>query len=216
MLRWRSGTFHRRRCLQEAAPQQDPGQHQLQAHTAAGTPPPPQPPPPQHHDLFLYNRAYLRPDAPLPPPEALPDCPVDRKCTSKHVAIVGVAGRRHLPSSVCAFPCAPFLISPPFPPPPLPPPTPAADAVSGLDGIRAQRHAVLDAAASPLLRALPDYQRQFREHLLQANARHEASQQRCVLVCSPSHACIVPSACGGAPRRPELPTACRNLPPRCL
>ena len=29
------------------------------------------------HDLFLYSRAHLRPDAPLPPPEALPECPVD-------------------------------------------------------------------------------------------------------------------------------------------
>ena len=29
------------------------------------------------HDLFLYSRAHLRPDAPLPPPEALPECPLD-------------------------------------------------------------------------------------------------------------------------------------------
>jgi hypothetical protein len=53
--------------------------------------------------------------------------------------------------------------------------------VGGLDSIRQQRHR-LDEAGSPLLRLLPDYQRQFREHLLQANARHEASQQRCVYV----------------------------------
>lgn len=50
-------------------------------------------------------------------------------------------------------------------------------AVSGLDGIRQLRHR-LDSAGSPLLRALPDYQRQFQEHLLQGNARHDASQQR--------------------------------------
>ncbi|KAL4447174.1 hypothetical protein ABPG77_007207 [Micractinium sp. CCAP 211/92] len=77
-------------------------------------------------DLFLYSRAHLRADAPLPPPEELPDCPVD---------------------------------------------------LSGLEAIRSQRHR-LDSAGSPLLRALPDYQRQFQEHLLQGNARHEASQQR--------------------------------------
>ena len=40
-----------------------------------------------------------------------------------------------------------------------------------------QRHR-LDSAGSPLLRALPDYQRQFQEHLLQGNARQDASQQR--------------------------------------
>lgn len=51
-------------------------------------------------------------------------------------------------------------------------------AVSGLEGIRSARHR-LDSTGSPLLRALPDYQRQFQEHLLQATARHEASQQRC-------------------------------------
>lgn len=56
-------------------------------------------------------------------------------------------------------------------------PRPLLCSVSGLEGIREQRHR-LDAAGSPLLRALPDYQRQFQEHLLQANARHEASQQR--------------------------------------
>ena len=49
--------------------------------------------------------------------------------------------------------------------------------MSGLDAIAQQRHR-LDAAASPLLRLLPDYQRQFSQHLLQANACHEASQQR--------------------------------------
>lgn len=31
------------------------------------------------HDVFLYSRAHLRADAPLPPPEVLPDCPVDRE-----------------------------------------------------------------------------------------------------------------------------------------
>ena len=51
--------------------------------------------------------------------------------------------------------------------------------MSGLQGIRTARHR-LDSAGSPLLRALPDYQRQFQEHLLQATARHEASQQRWV------------------------------------
>lgn len=29
------------------------------------------------HDVFLYSRAHLRPDAQLPPPEALPPCPLD-------------------------------------------------------------------------------------------------------------------------------------------
>ncbi|EFN58270.1 hypothetical protein CHLNCDRAFT_57098 [Chlorella variabilis] len=78
------------------------------------------------HDVFLYSRAHLRPDAPLPPPEQLPECPLD---------------------------------------------------LSGLEGIAQQRHR-LDEAGSPLLRLLPDYQRQFQAHLLQANAAHEASQQR--------------------------------------
>lgn len=32
------------------------------------------------HDVFLYSRAHLRPDAPLPPPEQLPECPLDREC----------------------------------------------------------------------------------------------------------------------------------------
>ena len=59
-------------------------------------------------------------------------------------------------------------------PPPLPHAFPA---VSGLEGIAQQRHR-LDEAGSPLLRLLPDYQRQFQAHLLQANAAHEASQQR--------------------------------------
>lgn len=30
-------------------------------------------------DVFLYSRAHLRADAPLPPPEALPECPLDRE-----------------------------------------------------------------------------------------------------------------------------------------
>lgn len=44
----------------------------------------PSPPPPTRQagegkvpDVFLYSRAHLRADAPLPPPEALPECPLD-------------------------------------------------------------------------------------------------------------------------------------------
>ena len=36
-------------------------------------------------DLFLYSRAHLRADAPLPPPEELPDCPVDCECARQSV-----------------------------------------------------------------------------------------------------------------------------------
>ncbi|PSC71466.1 Autophagy-related 11 [Micractinium conductrix] len=51
--------------------------------------------------------------------------------------------------------------------------------LSGVEAIRTQRHR-LDAASSPLLRALPDYLRQFQEHLLTAAARHDACQHRLV------------------------------------
>jgi hypothetical protein len=46
-----------------------------------------------------------------------------------------------------------------------------------LEAIGQQRH-LLDESGSPLLRLLPDYQRQFHSHLLQGAARHQASQQR--------------------------------------
>lgn len=31
------------------------------------------------HDMFLYSRAHLLAEAPLPAPEALPECPLDRE-----------------------------------------------------------------------------------------------------------------------------------------
>ena len=42
----------------------------------------------------------------------------------------------------------------------------------------------LDGAASPLIRALPEYERQFRDHLTRAQAVWEASQVRIGLACS--------------------------------
>lgn len=43
-------------------------------------------------DLFLYSRAHLRADAPLPPPEELPDCPVDCECAGLSVGATGAPG----------------------------------------------------------------------------------------------------------------------------
>lgn len=70
--------------------------------------------------------------------------------------------------------------------------------LSGVEAIRTQRHR-LDAASSPLLRALPDYLRQFQEHLLTAAARHDACQHRCV-----QH----PATWGGVMPSPGTPRAC--------
>ena len=49
--------------------------------------------------------------------------------------------------------------------------------MSALERIAASRHP-LDGTTSPMLRALPDYQRQFQAHLAEASAYWEASQQR--------------------------------------
>jgi hypothetical protein len=43
-----------------------------------------------------------------------------------------------------------------------------------------QQHHKLDYAGSPLVRALPEFQRQFEQHLQQGSAIAEASQRRCV------------------------------------
>ena len=92
--------------------------------------------------------------------------------------------------------------------------------MSGLEGIRAQRHR-LDAAGSPLLRALPDYARQFQAHLLLAHARHEASQQRCAPDAAAAALPLLPPLVGAAVTargccpscsQPTL-AACRQLAP---
>ena len=48
-------------------------------------------------------------------------------------------------------------------------------AVAPPPAVSCEPHA-LDEAKSPLIRALPDYERQFRYHLAQAGALFEASQ----------------------------------------
>ncbi|KAK9820447.1 hypothetical protein WJX72_010464 [[Myrmecia] bisecta] len=61
----------------------------------------------------------------------------------------------------------------PLPEPPLPP----IPEVPAPQSVRYEPH-MLDEAGSPLVRALPDYERQFRYHLTKAQAHCEGSQQR--------------------------------------
>ena len=122
--------------------------------------------------MFLYHKAFLRPGAKPPPPDPVPQFEVQGAAPSK------MTGRRHIlhAQRVAAAPCRPRMHAPQAAHPRAARPARQPHTVPQLPAV-GLRHP-LEAAHSPLVRALPEYERQFEQQLGEARAHWETSQQR--------------------------------------